>query len=108
MSGHIHLAGMAAAHADALAPFFVSSAMFVAPAVCDTTAGSSPEFTCDLGAAVTWKVGDKVKLSVPVIAPITAANGLINTATVVDDQGRRANDTAPVNVVAQAETVSCA
>jgi hypothetical protein len=54
-----------------------------------------PSYTCDLGAAVTWARGDRIRVIIPAVATQTGAP-LVNRATVTDDQNRNANATATV------------
>jgi hypothetical protein len=72
-------------------------------AACVTNANNtSGEISCDLGASVSWIGGDSVDVVVPVIAGSSAAEGLVNRATInATLQGRPVtlDDTATVDVI---------
>jgi hypothetical protein len=80
------------------------------PAACVTNANNTNgEITCDLGAAVNWIAGDHVDVVVPVIAGSSAAEGLVNRATInANLQGRpiTLDDTAVVDVTVPALKVN--
>jgi hypothetical protein len=67
---------------------------------CVTTPAASPEFTCDLGATVSWAGGDTVDVTVPVVGA-AASNNSVNRATLnanFNGQPVSVEDTAAVNV----------
>jgi hypothetical protein len=79
-------------------------------AACVTNANNtSGEIVCDLGASVNWIGGDSVFVVIPVIAGSSAAEGLVNRATInANLQGRpiTLDDTAEVDVTIPALKVN--
>jgi hypothetical protein len=63
-----------------------------------TTPASSPEITCNLGAAVTWAAGDIIRVTVPVVAGQNAGQTYTNKATVIDNKNQTASDDAMVEL----------
>jgi hypothetical protein len=68
-------------------------------AACLNTTSSTPvTISCDLGVSTVWNAGETAEVKVPVTAGLTAANNVLNTAIVSDNQGRTQNDTFPITI----------